>query len=282
MDGRCGLMRNGWDVDFVGSTRNNYVMWNTPKKVKTCSGSISLVLAYGLEDILEQASNCYEYPDIYDDISDCLDECSEFACLTLEQKVWTLHTIANELFSREPPTLRPAAYLDAAVSTVFLQVTGLIRQEIDFAESEDVEFDVYGTRRAVLATLENKKVQRLFEALFGTITTDFDTGGDNDNEEVLCVVCDDMDRWDDLMECIELSILGHCDFEIYADINDLSPDAAKAQRKRHNIEDDYFTAIPDDPSPTESQKLLQEVRKLCTRVIKREEKKLSKHSPPTL
>ena len=78
------------------------------------------------------------------------------------------------------------------------------------------------------------------------------------------------DMLEHLEDCYECE-----DYDIRT-FEDGPPDLDAQKRKKFGIDDDYFSAIPDDPKPAEAKKLLREARKLCDRVIKREKKKQHK------
>lgn len=235
-------------------------MWRTSEQVETFAGAFSLLLAYGLNDMLELFESCYEQND--DDEEHHIGY-RAFANLTLEQKVWTVHTVAFALLNRETPVVPLTAYSEAAVATIFRQIEELVFFEIDIlntdAEFMEVRSDLwYDTRRAILATLKE-------------VSPDY--FGD---DKPLTEESEDMDEWENALESIEESILWDMDYKL-DNFEDGHPDHDAQKRKKFGIDDDYFSAIPDDPLPAVAKKLLQEAQELCDKVIKREENKLCSH-----
>jgi len=231
-------------------------MWHTAEKVETFAGAFSFLLAYGLDDMLEHLQDCYESEDYGHRFGHRV-----FANLTLEQKTWTLHKVAFGLLDRKTPIVPLTAYSEATVATIFRQIENLVTFEIDmepvYAEESGWRFAV---RQAILAVHEE----------VGLDSPDF-----IDDDEPLKAECADMDEWKFAIESIECTILWDMDYDIRT-FEDGHPDIDAQKRKKFGIDDDYFSAIPDDPKPAEAKKLLREARKLCDRVIKREKKKQHK------
>ena len=229
-------------------------MWHTSEQVKTFAGAFSLVLAYGLDDMLEHLEYCYEV-----DEDDHRFGHKAFAYLTLEQKVWTVHKVAFGLLDRKIPIVPLTAYSEATVATIFRRLEDLVTIEIDKVIVDKDESDLcYVVRRAILAVHEEA----------GRNSPDF-----IDDDEPLKTECVDIDKWKVAIECIEECILWDNDYD-RCTFGDGHPDLDAKMREIFGIDDDYFSAIPDDPKPTVAKKLLRETQKLCDRVIKREEKKL--------
>ena len=229
-------------------------MWHTSEPVETFAGALSLVLAYGLDDMLEHLYYCYEV-----DEDDHHFGHRAFANLTLEQKAWTVHKVAFGLLDRKTPIVPLTAYVEATVATIFRRMEDLVTIEIDRITVDKDESDLwYAVRRAILAVHEEA----------GRNSPDF-----IGNDELLKLECVDIDKWKVAIECIEECILWDMDYDIHT-IEDESPDRAAQKKRVFGIDNDYFSAIPDEPKTAAAKKLLQETQKLCDRVIKREEKKL--------
>ena len=216
------------------------------------------MLAYGLSDMLEWME-CSLDDD--EDENDYLpDEIERFANLTLEQKAWTVHLVAFGLLDRRTPIVPLTAYTEATVATIFRTIENMVQMEIDFvenlAENETVD-GLYDVRRAIWTVHEEA----------GRNSADFI------DDEPLKVECADIEQWKEAVHSIEFSILWDTDYAITT-FEDGHPELDALKRARFTIDDNYFSAIPDDPRPAEAKRLMQEAQKLCDRVIKREEKKL--------
>ncbi|MDR0327776.1 MAG: hypothetical protein LBI05_05725 [Planctomycetaceae bacterium] len=231
-------------------------MWRTSEPVKTFAGALSLVLAYGLSDMLEWMETSL---DDDADENDYLPEIERFANLTLEQKAWTVHLVTFGLLDRKTPTVPLTAYSEATVATIFRTVEDMVQSEISFIE-DDPDCGCYYVRRAIWTVYEES----------GHNSPDYLV-----EDEPLKVECSDMEQWKEAIYDIEFSILWDTDYD-FTTFEDDPPELAALKRAHFTIDDNYFVAIPDDPHPAEAKRLIQEARKLCARVIKREEKKLQK------
>jgi hypothetical protein len=69
----------------------------------------------------------------------------------------------------------------------------------------------------------------------------------------------DFDEWDLLIGCLEDNLLWDEDWEM-VDHLDASPEVARRVKQELGILDDYFVAVPNDPSDTEAERLLAELR----------------------
>jgi hypothetical protein len=161
--------------------------------------------------------------------------------LTRNQRIATYHAVARALlFEDEPPPVLTAV-IEGAVASVFRQVRDMISLEVDAADVGDVDFD-FGElpegpswrERAVAAGREVG-----IEDLPEPDGTDFD-------------------EWDLLITCLEDHLLWDQDWNM-VDHLDASPEVARRVKQELGILDDYFVAIPHDPSDTAAERLLAEL-----------------------
>jgi len=230
-------------------------MWHTSENIETHTGSTSLVLAYGLRDMIEHLIECYECDD-----DDHHFGHRAFARLTLEQKAWTVHKVTFGLLDHETPAVPLTAFFDATVAAIFRRLEELVAEEIEMAKlKREIAPDCYDVRRAILAVHEKD----------GMNSPDF-----LDGDEPLAAACADMERWNDAIAFIEEDILWDDDYDMLT-IEDMPPELATEIRTTLGIDDDYFTAIPADPKPAEALTLLCDARNLCAKIIERETKNSS-------
>ncbi len=101
-------------------------MWHVPGGDRSFTGPYSLLLAYGLSEIIERLTFCYEEND---------DEhrfgYKAFANLTLEQKAWTIHQVAFGLLDEKTPIVPLVAFNEAAIASIFPALEDLVSMEID-------------------------------------------------------------------------------------------------------------------------------------------------------
>lgn len=230
-------------------------MWHSPEGKTTFTGPFAYVLAYSigsmtelLEAYLGDEDDDYELGHL------------AFDRLTDEQKIWSLHRVAFGLLDRKTEIVPLTAYLEATIASIFRQIESDIDLEIQATEMEPDE-DHSSLRTAILAAYELD-------------------GGNSpevlmDDEEPLTVDCDDTDEWIMAMEILEGKVLWDDDYDLDM-FDDMPPAQSESVKDEAGISDDYYAAIPDAPKRAEAIKLLKETRKLCNRVMKREEKNLKK------
>jgi len=163
-----------------------------------------------------------------------------FDRLQRNQKIAVLHTMAKGLLCGQEPAPRLTAAIEAAVATAFLQSHAMISLELDgeFEESEEGLPPRLSWRELILAAGH--------EAEIGNLPN---------------VTEDDPDEWSLLLECLEDQILWDCDWEMEEQL-DADPDVSQRVKQEMGINDDYFIAVPPDPTDEEAERLLAELREL--------------------
>jgi hypothetical protein len=236
-------------------------MWNAASGKKTFTGPYALMLAYSLQEMVEKLEYCYEV-----DENDHCFGCKAFACLTLEQKVWTLHKVTFGLLDRKTPIVPLTAYLEAAVATIFDVLEDLVEIEIDMFrdavnESDEEQNWCFDVRRAILTVheKEGRNLPPFVEA----------------DEKPLTLKCENIKEWKMAIEYMVDEILWDADYDMDMFV-DMPPKACAETKAILGIVDDYYSSIPNDPTPEEAGQLLKETNKLCQRVINREKNKLKK------
>ncbi|MCU0871575.1 MAG: hypothetical protein MUE50_04455 [Pirellulaceae bacterium] len=162
--------------------------------------------------------------------------------LTQNQRIATYHAAARALLAEDEPPPALTAVIEGAVASVYRHVRDMISMELDVAEVDDVvDFD-FGElpeapswrERAVVAARE-------------VGIEDLPNPDDQD-----------WDDWDLLIECLEGRLLWDDDWDM-VDHLDATPEVARRAKAKLGISDDYFVAIPDDPSDAEAERLLAEL-----------------------
>ena len=72
---------------------------------------------------------------------------------------------------------------------------------------------------------------------------------------------DSSDDWDLLIECLEGRVLWDRDWELEEQL-DIEPVAGRRVKRELGIDNDYFVAVPPDPTDEEAERLLKELREL--------------------
>jgi len=71
----------------------------------------------------------------------------------------------------------------------------------------------------------------------------------------------DPDDWDLLLDCLEDRLLWDRDWEM-EDHLDADPETGRRLKQELGIDEDYFVAVPPDPTDEECERLLGELREL--------------------
>ena len=161
--------------------------------------------------------------------------------LTRNQRIATYHAVARALLAEDEPPPSLTAVIEGAVASVYRQVRDMISLELDAADVDEVDFDFgelpEGPNWRERAVAAGREVG--LEDLPEPDGTDFD-------------------EWDLLITCLEDHLLWDQDWDM-VDHLDASPEVARRVKQELGILDDYFVAIPDDPSDAEAERLLAEL-----------------------
>jgi len=234
-------------------------MWRTPEGNTTFTGPYALMLARGIQAMLNDIDDALEY--------DAVHKLGHraFDCLTPEQKTWTLHRVAYGLLDPKTPVCHHTAFLEAAIACIFRQLESEVDAEICYAaefadelEADDNRDHAFYWRNTLLVP-------------YNVVEMEFPDDLRDDNP--LTAESDNMDDWRGTLEVLECQIFWDADYDML-EFNDMEPDEATALRAWLTIDDEYYSTIPEDPKHPAAKKLLKEIEKLCNRVIRREEKAL--------
>ena len=163
-----------------------------------------------------------------------------FDRLQRNQKIAVLHAMAKGLLCGQEPAPRLTAAIEAAVATVFLQSHAMISLELDdeFDELEEDAPPHLSWCELILAA-----------------------GREAEIDDLPSVTEDDPDEWELLLDCLEDRVLWDCDWEMEEQL-DADPDVSQRVKREMGISDDYFIAVPPDPTDEEAERLLLELREL--------------------
>jgi hypothetical protein len=162
--------------------------------------------------------------------------------LTQNQRIATYHAAARALLAEDEPPPALTAVIEGAVASVYRHVRDMISMELDVAEVDDVvDFD-FGELPEAPSWRE-----RAVAAAREVGIEDLPNPDDQD-----------WDDWDLLIECLEGRVLWDDDWDM-VDHLDATPEVARRAKAKLGISDDYFVAIPDDPSDVEAERLLAEL-----------------------
>jgi hypothetical protein len=162
--------------------------------------------------------------------------------LTRSQTIAVYHAAARALLAEDEPPPVLTAVIEGAVAGVYRHVRDMISLELDLGEMEDVGDSECGDLPERPSWRER------------TIAAGREVG----IEDLPNPADQDLDDWDLLVECLEGRVLWDDDWDM-VDHLDATPEVARRVKAKLGIADDYFVAIPDDPSDAEAARLLAEL-----------------------
>lgn len=206
-------------------------MYNTSAGIRVLQGAERRLVAESLRVIVDSL-----------ELDDLLADGPIVEDLTRNQKIATYHLAARALLAEEEPAPALTAVLEAAVANIYSLIRGMISQELDDADAEldeDALAVAPSWRELALAA-----------------------GRELGLEELPSLDARDFDDWDLLLTCLEDQVLWDNDWAMM-DHLDAAPDAARRVKRELGITEDYFVAVPRDPSDAEAERLLAELRMLA-------------------
>ena len=209
-------------------------MYNTPDGIRVLQGAERQLFVESLGMIVDMLT--------LDEFSTDIQVLED---LTRNQTIATYHAAARALLAEDEPPPALTAVIEGAVASVYRHVRDMISLELDIADVDDtVNFD-FGElpegpswRDRAIAAGREAEIEDL---------------PDPDSQ--------DFDDWDLLIECLEGRVLWDDDWDM-VDQLDATPEVARRAKAKLGISDDYFIAIPDDPTDAEAERLLTELRTL--------------------
>ena len=211
-------------------TRLANVMYNTPLGIRVLQGAERRLFVESLAMIVDNLS-----------VVDGPFEVAIFDRLQRNQKIAILHTMARALLCGQEPVPRLTAPIEAAVATVYRHMRTMISLELEgeIDELEDVSTPKPPSwRKRVLAA-----------------------GREAEIDDLPSITEDDPEEWDLLLECLEDCVLWDNDWEMEEQL-DMDPDVSQRVKREMGIADDYFIAVPPDPTDDEAGQLLSELFEL--------------------
>jgi hypothetical protein len=205
-------------------------MYNTPAGERVFRGAERRLFVESLGMMIDYLST-----------GDCDFEIAIFDNLQRNQKLAALRSIARALLCNDSPAPRLTAVVEGAVASVYQHAREMLFQEIEFP---DDDLDDRGSccmptwRELALAA-----------------------GRESELEELPTPESRDKEHWDFLMLCLEGKVLWDNDWEA-DDRLDVAPEESRRLKSELGIPDDYYIAIPPDPSDEQAEQLLAELRDL--------------------
>lgn len=212
-------------------------MYNTPDGIRVLQGAERQLFVDSLGTLVDMLMD--------DDFSTDIQVLED---LTRSQAIATYHAAARALLTEAEPPPALTAVIEGAVASVYRQVRDMISFELRTEVDDAVDFD-FGDLPEGPSWRE-----RAFAA-----------GREAGIEDLPEPEGEDLDDWDLLIECLEGRVLWDDDWDMVEHL-DAAPEVADRVKAKLGIADDYFIAIPRDPSDADADRLLAELRTLTRSV----------------
>ena len=204
-------------------------MWPTPDGERTLQGAEAALFKAGLGMLVDTVRNNAEGRWHFD--------ISLFDGLQPHQKLAVLARIGSALLCQDQSPPKLTAIWEAAVGAVFEAIRRMVETEVDQGQLSHV-----WRKRVVNAACERQI------------------------EELLDPTSEDIEEWGILIDSLTGGILWDEDWRC-ADFHlDVPPDQGQAVKTLLGIDDEYYVAVPPDPSEEELQDILAILKKL-TRAV---------------
>ena len=162
--------------------------------------------------------------------------------LQSNQKLAMLAATGGALLCRETPSPTLTAVAEATVAAVYRYIREALLFEIEMAANASVTSSPTMWRQLVLTACRET-------------SSDWEQG---------LPPCDgdDTDEWLLLVDCLSDRILWDADYELVDLVVDAEPELSRTIKERLTIADDYFVAIPPDPTEQELAEVRQTLHQL--------------------
>jgi len=160
-----------------------------------------------------------------------------FDKLQPNQKLAVLAEVGSALLQANQPVPRLTAVREAAVGAVYEAIMLLVEMEVDQPAEERASPT---WRELVLAACQEQGV-----------------------DELLDPASEEIDEWDMLISCLTDAVLWDEDWKDSESLLDADPKASRAVKKLLGIDEDYYVAVPPDPSAEEMERVWATLRELA-------------------
>ena len=203
-------------------------MWWTPDGERILQGAEARLFREALGTLVDMVRD--------DDEGMWQFDAPPFDDLQPNQKLAVLAQIGTALFREDRPMPKLTAVLEAAVEAVYETIRVMVEMEID----EPVENrESPSWRELVLAACRERGIEELLDAQ-----------------------SEDLDEWDVLVGCLADGVLWDEDWKDSESLLDADPKASRAVKKLLGIDEDYYIAVPPDPTEEEMEGVWATLRRL--------------------
>ena len=222
-------------------------MWHTPNGDRKLTGAEAQAVRASIGfmiDTLECEGKELAEPWMFD--------IPVFDNLSWQQRISLLARVGGSLLQDESPPPELTAVNEAVVGAIYENLRHCLQFEIesgdpDVTEDYTEDYDPTYWRRLVLAAIE--------EAVKPEVLSDSDY-------QLPSADCPDLEEWDFCVEILENCVLWDDDWRSDGLFMDAPPEASRLPKEFLGIPDDYYTAIPPDPTEAELEESRARLQKL--------------------
>ncbi|MGB1706233.1 MAG: hypothetical protein ACPHF4_00230 [Rubripirellula sp.] len=234
-------------ADEAWTAGGHVAMWHTSRGDRTLQGDEATLVREAIDTMVDVL-----FLHVDDDPAGgiiCESGVAVFDQLNPSQRIALLHDVATHLLTDMGDAPRLSAPLEATIAAIFNDVRDHVAIEVDFPQS---------TEHA--RWVERPGWRHLVASSFHSVTI---SAGDFEYlEELPLEASSDMQQWERVIDYLADAILWDRDFEFAENFLDMDPDLLRRRRQILGIEDDYFTQIAPDPSPSEVAGLVSATRRI--------------------
>jgi hypothetical protein len=203
-------------------------MWWTPDGERILQGAEARLFREGLAVLVDMVRE--------DDEGHQEFGAPPFDKLQPNQKLAVLAEVSIALLQEDRPMPRLTAVREAAVAAVYEAIMIWVEMEIDQA-AEGLESPAW--RELILAACRERGIDELPDA-----------------------DCEDLSEWEVLVSALADGVLWDDDWRDSESLLDADPKASRAVKKLLGIDDEYYVAVPPDPSEKEVEGIWATLRDL--------------------
>ncbi len=203
-------------------------MWSTPDGERILQGAEAKLFREALAMIVDM---------VREDTEGCLEfSAPPFDKLRPNQKLAVLAEVGSALLQENQPMPRLTAVREAAVGAVYEAIMMIVEMEIDQSAEERTSPT---WRELVLTACQEQGI-----------------------DEFLDPVSEEIDEWGMLISCLTDAVLWDEDWRDSESLMDADPKAGQAVKELLGIDEDYYVALPPDPTDEEMKGVWATLRRL--------------------
>jgi hypothetical protein len=217
-------------------------MWLTALGTRVLRGAEWELFRVGLSTLWDEIES---QPD---DEEPGLTDVKDFDCLTRPERLALLAQVGKGLHDRREPCPDLTALNEAAVAAVFAQVRYLVAVEIDAQRSG---FGMFSRDRA-------GRPRELVLAAANEVDPEW-------RADLPKARSTSLSKWYDLIPTMLFRILDDIDYLAAEIFLDAPPSRSRSMKDMLGIPEDYFSAIPNSPTPRTLEVIRADLRRICGR-----------------